>query len=309
MGRKVSEQEYLERMKKQHPNIEVLGKYVNFKTKVALRCKKDGYEWEATPNKSLNCNCGCPKCGGSLPLTHNDFVNQMKEINSNIEFESTYVNDCTKIKCHCLICDNRWKNTLTHLKIGEDCPICSKLRCSKNLARTMKDFKEQLKQINNNIKILSKKYINGKTKVKCECLTCGHKWEATPDNLLRGKDCPKCYKTSKGERKIINWLDNNKINYEIQYTFNNCRDKRVLPFDIYIVDYNFLIEYDGEQHFFPVQFAGMSLERNVIQYLNTLKRDSIKNKYCKDNNIFLLRIPYWHLNNIENILEKLFKNL
>jgi hypothetical protein len=37
-------------------------------------------------------------------------------------------------------------------------------------------------------------------------------------------------------------------------------------------------------------------------------RDEIKNTYCKDNNIHLVRIPYWDFNNIENILkEKLSK--
>lgn len=37
----------------------------------------------------------------------------------------------------------------------------------------------------------------------------------------------------------------------------------------------------------------------TVQY-----HDAIKNKYCEDNNIKLLRIPYWDFDNIEEILKK-----
>lgn len=308
MGRKVSKEEYHERMNIQHPDIEIIGEYKNFSTKVKLKCKKDGYEWETTPNKSLNSNHGCPKCGGSLPLTHEDFVNQMKNINPLIEFESNYINDGTKIKCHCLKCDNRWENTPGHLKTGEKCPVCSKIECSLNLTKGMKEFKEQLKKINPLIKILSKKYQNDKTKLKCECLICHYKWYATPSNLLRYRGCPKCKKSSLGEKRIVKWLEENNISYEYQFTFKDCKDKRALPFDFYINGYNFLIEYDGQQHFFPVKFNNMSITKAIYNYLETIRRDKIKDDYCRKNKIFMIRIPYWYLNSIEDVLESIFKN-
>lgn len=60
------------------------------------------------------------------------------------------------------------------------------------------------------------------------------------------------------------------------------------------------IEYDGEQHFLKGCFG----DTNGQVLLETQKRDNIKTQYCLDNNIKLVRIPYWEFNNIENILKQ-----
>ena len=78
----------------------------------------------------------------------------------------------------------------------------------------------------------------------------------------------------------------------------------MLKFDLYLPEYNLCIEYDGEQHFEPVRFAGCSIENATQAFENTKINDQIKNEYCKNNNISLLRIPYWDFKNIEEILEK-----
>ena len=75
-----------------------------------------------------------------------------------------------------------------------------------------------------------------------------------------------------------------------------------MKFDFYLPDYNAIIEYDGEQHFMPVDFANKGAELATNSYNKNLKRDEIKNKYCKDNDIRLIRIPYYEYDNIESIL-------
>lgn len=97
----------------------------------------------------------------------------------------------------------------------------------------------------------------------------------------------------------MNLLDSWEIEYETQKTFDNCRNKRKLLFDFYIKDANLLIEYDGEQHYFPVR-GGMK------QFNITNKNDYIKDLYCLNNNINLLRIPYYKKDDIPYIL---FDNL
>ena len=66
------------------------------------------------------------------------------------------------------------------------------------------------------------------------------------------------------------------------------------------------IEYDGEQHFRPIRFKGMKIEDSDVNFQIQKQRDLIKNKYCQDNNIILIRIPYWDFNNIETILNNIF---
>jgi hypothetical protein len=62
-------------------------------------------------------------------------------------------------------------------------------------------------------------------------------------------------------------------------------------------DYNICIEYDGIQHFESVDYFG-----GELGFINTQMRDNIKNEYCKNNNIKLIRIPYWDYENIDQIL-------
>ena len=126
----------------------------------------------------------------------------------------------------------------------------------------------------------------------CKC-DCGNTTIVAGNHLTCGniKSCG-CTRESHGELKIKEILENNNINFEQQKKFENCKDIRVLPFDFYI-DNKYLIEFDGEQHFKPVEhFKGEE------GYKIRQEHDEIKNQYCKDNNIPLIRIPYTHLNDL-----------
>ena len=97
-----------------------------------------------------------------------------------------------------------------------------------------------------------------------------------------------CKTFSKGELKINNILQDLNINFESQYTFNDCINPNTnfkLRFDFYLPDYNCCIEYDGEQHFIEGCFQSEDLKDR--QY-----KDNIKNQYCEQNGIILIRIPY-----------------
>ena len=92
--------------------------------------------------------------------------------------------------------------------------------------------------------------------------------------------------------KVSKFLKENNINYKIQYRFKDCRYKLPLPFDFYLPDHNTCIEYDGEQHFSSNCYFG-GKERNNEQLFEKIKiRDNIKNEYCKNNGIQLVRIKY-----------------
>ena len=84
--RKLTHEQFLEKLSNVNPNIEVLGTYVKMTVKIKCRCKIDGYIWDVIPN-SLMRGLGCPKCAGNNRKTHEEFVAQMHEINPNIEVE------------------------------------------------------------------------------------------------------------------------------------------------------------------------------------------------------------------------------
>lgn len=76
-----------------------------------------------------------------------------------------------------------------------------------------------------------------------------------------------------------------------------------MPFDIYLPDYNIAIEYDGEQHYWPVIRRGMKSNQDAVNsYEVTVRHDAIKTEYCKTHGIPLIRIPYWEADNMESFL-------
>ena len=142
---------------------------------------------------------------------------------------------------------------------------------------------------------------NGKIVWKCQC-DCGEICYKTTSNLTlqQSKCCGKCLQIkSWGEQKIINILKENNISFEREKIFSNCFytiPNSKCRFDFY-VNNEYLIEYDGKQHFIKDSGYGKDLE-------NIQARDNFKNQWCKDNNIPLIRIPYTHYDNlcIEDLL-------
>lgn len=108
------------------------------------------------------------------------------------------------------------------------------------------------------------------------------------------------------EIEIEKYLKKHNVLFEAQYRIKECRNKNPLPFDFAIQDkYNnltLLIEYQGGQHYFPVDFSGKGKEWAEEQFKELQIRDQIKYNYCITNSIPLLIIPYWESNNIEEIL-------
>ena len=96
------------------------------------------------------------------------------------------------------------------------------------------------------------------------------------------------------------------LTVETQKTFKNCFqvEGQYYKFVFYLPEYNLLIEYDGEQHFKPVNFGGCDNNQAIKSFNKTVKHDNIKNNYCKTHNIKLIRIDYKNFKNIEEILYK-----
>ena len=141
----------------------------------------------------------------------------------------------------------------------------------------------------------NKRASNGGVYWHCIC-ECGNEKNILAQSLLNGRSlsCGEHSNISKGNSKIIEILNSNNIQYETEKKFNSCKDKRELPFDFYIEN-KYLIEYDGKQHFD---------KNSIFDYEYTHNHDLLKSKWCKENNIPLIRIPYTHYDNLclENLL-------
>ena len=100
---------------------------------------------------------------------------------------------------------------------------------------------------------------------------------------------------SKGEDKIIRLLRASNIKFEREKTFADLRGGK-FRYDFYLPLYNILIEVDGEQQYKQVKVY----QKTRSDFLKQQEKKKKKNSYALANNIPLIRIPYWELDNLNN---------
>jgi len=261
--------------------------YINKRSKVNIICPIHG-EFEQIAYYHYYFKQGCQKCKVNKQLTTEEFIERAKLIHEDKYDYSlvNYINAYTKVDIICKkhgIFSIRPADHINNKKIN--CSMCS-LGYKKNNKITTEEFIKHANDVHHYKYNYSKtNYKNSKCKITIICEKHGE-FEQNASSHISGKGCPNC-NTSLGENKIENYLKNNNIAIEKQKKFELCKNINYLPFDFYLTDFNICIEYDGIQHFEVIEYFGgeNSLKENKI-------RDNIKNEYCKNNNIHLIRISY-----------------
>lgn len=183
---------------------------------------------------------------------------------------------------------------------GRHCPQCSLEQRSSRYRLTVDEVVRRIDRLGG-VVLNADEYKNTGTKnLIILCCECGSPFTTSLSCFEEhgGQVCQDCSGVeSMGERKIRHFLENNKIEFVSQKWFSDCRDINPLPFDFYLPHYNTIIEFDGRQHFGETNYFTYSFEE-------TKKHDEIKNNYCQANGIYLIRIPHWKIDKIEEILDK-----
>ena len=265
--------------------------YINSNTKLEYLCP-NGHKHEITWSM-FKSGERCPYCRNKIK--HN--YEEIKEAFENEGYEllsKEYINAKEKLKYKCNknhIHEISWND----FQQGNRCPYCSdKIKLTIEQAREASEKEGYI--------LLEEEYINSNTKMRYMCPN-GHEHEITWNDFRSGYRCPFC-KEYKGEKVIRLLLEELNIEYKTQYKFKDCKYKNVLKFDFYLPKYNMCIEYDGEGHYQAINWGSKGEDFAKRRLKSCQIRDGIKTQYCKDNNIILLRIPYWDFKNIENILKQ-----
>lgn len=306
--RKQTTEEFKERIKKETNNrYELLSEYINPKTKIKVMHKKCGYVWETSPYNIFKIH-NCPMCENKWKRTTEDFKKEIQNIcGDEYKLLSEYKGTNEKVLLEHTKCGNVYEVLPREFKKGKRCPKCMRPNYNQNT----ESFKQRVfEKYGDKYEILSE-YKSAREHITVKCNNCGKIWQVTPDNLISKRSgCPVC-SISKGEDAIKTWLDANNKKYITQYTDKRCKHIRLLKFDFAILKENneldFLIEYDGQQHFSPVRFTQkMSNQKCEKNYNETILKDTIKEQFCIDNNIPLYRISEKNLNKIPEVLENIF---
>lgn len=142
----------------------------------------------------------------------------------------------------------------------------------------------------------------------CIC-ECGEHFTARLGNLttqgqLRCATCSqkKSYLELKTEQELRKYTEN----FYSQYRFKDCINPKTnypLIFDFYLPEQNAVIETDGKQHEEPVSFGHQSQEQIEEELKYRKKLDKIKDLYCQNNGIKMVRISYRNFDKEERYKE------
>lgn len=297
-----TKEEFIEKAKLKYNDIYdySLVNYINSSIKVKILCPIHK-EFEQTPNHFLRGN-GCPKCGIAKrnilsKLDTNVFIKKaIKKHGNEYDYsESIYVNSNTSIRVVCKKHGPFYPRPTAHTR-GSKCPICQTKRIGMEQRMPKEEFITKANEVHKGIYDYSKVIYKG-NKVPITIICKKHKsFKMRPDNHLTNKQgCPVC-SASKGELKIYHYLNKLNLNFIREYRLPDSEFR----YDFYIPKLNILIEYDGIQHYLPIEFfggkEGLAKQKEI---------DKMKNILADSHDYDLIRIPYLRINDLEKYL--LFK--
>lgn len=208
-------------------------------------------------------------------------------------------------------------NTISHVSLnyigvkGKNCcHYCNQILVDQRKRLTDEQYRKQFYSLYSKDEYeLLDKYIDDKTKIRILCHKCNNIFLSRPNDAKQGYMCPNC-RSSKGEKAIVKWLKDNNYEFFQYYSFKDLYYKsksRPLKFDfkVNIDDTFILIEFDGEQHY----KKDRCFHKDTKRYEEQLKRDRLKDVYCKTKNYQLIRITYDKLKIINEELENIFSDI
>ena len=261
------------------------------KRRTVWNCKCEcGNEFETLADSiKRNFNLVCPECTNKNRSKNNRITiigNKYGRLTVLDIIPNAYP---TKVRCKC-DCGNEHICAQADVVSGHT-QSCGCLQSENTSMTNTKDWTGYVTE--SGVKFLRQSYMNNKGQWiwECECPLCGNSFYELPAKVNNGHttSCG-CRIQSFGENYVKTILESMNIEFQPQYTFDDCKNVYVLRFDFGIIHNGKLlglIEYDGKQHFEPVEFFGGEEGFKKIQ-----KRDEIKNTYCQTHDIPLLRLPY-----------------
>lgn len=220
---------------------------------------------------------GCPKCGGSMRLTTEEFIEKAKKVHGD-KYGYSKTNYYNTYKKVCITCPEHgdfWQVPNNHL-LGAGCPKCA------GKYNDLPFFIERARKVHGDKYDYSKvEYFRSDAKVCIICPKHGEFWQ-TPSSHMQGQGCPACSQ-SHLEGDIMKLLKKNDIKFQAEKSFEWLRSENPMHLDFFLPDYGVAIECQGGQHFFSVDYYG-----GDKVFKETKKRDLLKEKLCGEHGITVL---------------------
>ena len=308
---------FKQRIAKMYPNLKIIDTYQSNIIAITFLCKLCQHQFKASPSCLYSRQYGCPYCRDNLSHPKNakyfnqhDFITELKYRLPSFVLRSPFKSYHKQIKLQCKRCLYIWTTTprnAFHRNLNL-CPRCMKWKQQSLKLNCVKLYKQSVRNKYSNetyyhycnvaivwyvrqktlsIQILS--LFNGTTNnIKIRCKECGFKRSILADTLLKAPTCPNCNRHfwSHGERTIANILSQYNISYIHSFKPYTLIDQYVLHFDFKIGSH-ILLEYQGKQHYQPIDYFG-----GKESFARQQKHDRMKRAWAKQNGYLLIEIRY-----------------
>jgi len=287
--------------------------YENQLTRWEFTCGDSSHKnWTTNIGTVLNSEYkyGCRECFGETTVISVQEIQDelQKKFGDKISFVSIknekQISKQTRVKVLCNKHNVEYSEKLINILKSKGCEECSLEERSAKRRTGTKTLIKQIFEVHREfIKVVNPEdYVNTDTKLEFNCHKEKHGvFSSTSHSIISGQGCPIC-KMSKGERKILFWLRDNKVVLNSQHRVKKHKGKGHFIFDFYLPELDIVIEYDGRQHSMPVEVWGGEKALKEIK-----KIDSLKDEYAKLKGWRMIRIPYTDFDNLEGLLSSILK--
>lgn len=287
-------EDFIERAKDVHGDKYDYSKseYINKNTKVCIICPEHGEFWQKAEDHYSG--HGCRKCYDQWFTANQTFPVEVFLEKAKEKFGDKYTYDLSKyetlnskIKVTCPEHGTYEQTARIHLET-EGCPRCGRLKANKTNSLTQTEFLIKCKNVHGEKYDYSKALYTGtKDKIIVVCKEHGE-FSIKAANHLQGQGCPKCI--LKSQTKLLEKLEKvfPEEMFQWEYRSEWLGKQRI---DICLEKYCIGIEYDGQQHYIPIDYFG-----GEVAFREQIESDALKNQKCKENGFTLFRLKYDYSN-------------
>lgn len=286
--RQIKQKQFIERANQAHNHKYDYSKlkYVNANSKIEIICPKHGVFWQNAQNHIGSGDRkpqGCPKCSKECEkLSLEEFIKRANKIH-NRKYDYSKVVYNTVRDAIIIMCPDHGEFTQRVSSHLDGCR-CKQCFIENDRSNTEEFIKKAIERHGSTYDYTKVNYLGSKQKVEIICRKHGSFWKTPNSHLTSLSGCPICIQ-SNGERAVEAFLKKFKIRYIREYRIPNYRYR----YDFYLPEFNIYIEFNGKQHYEPVdRFDGKK------GHDKTVKNDKIKKRLVKDNKGFLIIITYLH---------------
>jgi very-short-patch-repair endonuclease/uncharacterized protein YozE (UPF0346 family) len=282
---------------------------INSKKPLKIKHLKCNYIYYVSRDQFLRGN-RCPECSKRRKRTTEEVRKMIFEkVGNEFTMLSEYLANTKPFLIQHNVCGHIYETTFNRFfHQGSRCFKC--YHNSRNITLTNDEYRKLVWDTYGKEYSILGNYINKTTKISTKHNICNYVWDIDPYHFIDELNgCPICNKIAKEESKyikiIIDFLNKKQIPFvREKKLFKNPKTKRYLRADFFLPDYNVIIEYDGKQHY-------KKMFNNSEKLLKQQERDLLKNNWCKENNIKLLRIPYtiYKAEDIKDKIKKFIKTI